>query len=135
MQGQRGSHRRRRDCELRAERLRAPVHILESATLAMTGREATTVLGDGDEEMLLGKTCAHRGHRYPACPYESGGEPVTAVLSGRIIGTSVNPPMAMPHIKAATLNALAVAGFTRLPQMPEVPATAEAGLNGFDIAL
>src|SRR3954454_3006434 len=60
MQGQRGSHRRRRDCELRAERLRAPAHALEPTTLAMTGRETTTVVGDGDEEMLFGKTRVHR---------------------------------------------------------------------------
>jgi tripartite-type tricarboxylate transporter receptor subunit TctC len=67
-------------------------------------------------------------------PYKGGGEAVTAVLSGQVTGTFLNPPVAMPHIKAGTLKALAVAGSTRLPQMADVPATAEAGLNGFDIA-
>lgn len=67
-------------------------------------------------------------------PYKSGGEAVTAVLSGQATGSFVNPPVVMSQIKAGTLKALAVAGTTRLPQLPDVPATAEAGLAGFDIA-
>jgi tripartite-type tricarboxylate transporter receptor subunit TctC len=67
-------------------------------------------------------------------PYKSGGEAVTAVLSGQATGTFVNPPVVMSQIKAGTLKALAVAGATRLPQLPDVPTTTEAGLSGFDIA-
>ena len=67
-------------------------------------------------------------------PYKSGGEAVTAVLSGQATGSFVNPPVVISHIKAGTLKALAVAGSTRLPQLPDVPATAETGLAGFDIA-
>ena len=66
-------------------------------------------------------------------PYKSGGEAVTAVLSGQATGMFVNPPVVMPQIKAGTLRALAVAGATRLPQLPDVPSTLEAGVNGFDI--
>jgi len=40
----------------------------------------------------------------------------------------------MSQIRAGTLRALSVAGSTRLPQSPDVPTTAEAGLSGFDIS-
>jgi tripartite-type tricarboxylate transporter receptor subunit TctC len=67
-------------------------------------------------------------------PYKSGGEAVTAVLSGQATGSFVNPPVVMSQVKAGTLKALAVAGSTRLPQLPDIPTTNEAGLSGFDIA-
>jgi tripartite-type tricarboxylate transporter receptor subunit TctC len=67
-------------------------------------------------------------------PYKSGGEAVTAVLSGQATGMFVNPPVVTSQIKAGTLKALAVAGSTRLPQLPDVPTTAETGLTDFDIS-
>jgi tripartite-type tricarboxylate transporter receptor subunit TctC len=45
-----------------------------------------------------------------------------------------NPPVVMAQIRAGSLRALAVAGARRLPQLPEVPTTAEAGLPGFDVS-
>ena len=66
--------------------------------------------------------------------YKSGGEPVTSVLSGQTTGIFVNPPVVMSHIRAGTLRALAVAGSTRLPQLLDVPTTAESGLAGFDVS-
>ena len=67
-------------------------------------------------------------------PYKSGGEAATAVLSGQATGMFANPPLVMSHIKAGTLRALSVAGSTRLPQLPDVPTTSEAGLSGFDVS-
>ena len=67
-------------------------------------------------------------------PYKSGGEAVTAVLSGQATGMFANPPFVMSHIKAGTLRALSIAGSTRLPQLPDVPTTSEAGLSGFDVS-
>jgi tripartite-type tricarboxylate transporter receptor subunit TctC len=66
--------------------------------------------------------------------YKSGGEAITAVMSGQATGMFVNPPVVMSHIKAGTLRALSVAGSTRLPQLPDIPTTAESGLPGFDIS-
>ncbi len=45
-----------------------------------------------------------------------------------------NPPAVIPQIKAGTLRALAVASAKRLPQLPDVPTTAEAGLAGLDVS-
>jgi tripartite-type tricarboxylate transporter receptor subunit TctC len=63
-----------------------------------------------------------------------GGEFVTAVMSGQATGMFVNPPTVMAQIKAGNLRAVAVAGSKRLPQLPDVPTTAEGGLDGFDIS-
>lgn len=66
--------------------------------------------------------------------YKSGGETVTSLLSGQTTGMFTNPPIVMSQIKAGTLRALAVAGSKRLPQLPDVPTTAEAGLAGLDVS-
>jgi tripartite-type tricarboxylate transporter receptor subunit TctC len=63
-----------------------------------------------------------------------GPEFVIAVMSGQATGMFVNPPAVIPQIKAGTLRALAVAGAKRLPQLPDVPTTAEAGLAGLDVS-
>jgi tripartite-type tricarboxylate transporter receptor subunit TctC len=67
-------------------------------------------------------------------PYKGGGEALNAVLSGQATGMFANPIFVMSQIKAGSLKALAVAGSDRLPQLPEVPSTAEVGLKGFDIS-
>lgn len=74
------------------------------------------------------------GVRIQHVPYKSGGEAITAVLSGEAKGSFTTPPVAMSHIKGGTLRALGVAGSKRLPQLPDVPATSEAGLADFEIS-
>jgi tripartite-type tricarboxylate transporter receptor subunit TctC len=39
----------------------------------------------------------------------------------------------LPHLRAGTLRALAVAGETRRPELPEVPTLAEAGFPGIEV--
>ena len=77
-------------------------------------------------QRAAGVTVAH-------IPYK-GTEFVVAVMSGQATGMFVNPAPVIPQIKAGTLRALAVAGAKRLPQLPDVPTTAEAGLAGMDIS-
>ena len=38
-----------------------------------------------------------------------------------------------PHVRSGKLKALAIAGETRSPVLPQVPAFREAGLPGFDV--
>jgi tripartite-type tricarboxylate transporter receptor subunit TctC len=66
--------------------------------------------------------------------YKSGGEATTAVLSSQVTGIFANLPLVISHIKAGTLKALVVAGSSRLPQLPNVPASAESGLANFDMS-
>jgi len=44
----------------------------------------------------------------------------------------VDLPAALQHIRAGKLTAFAVTSPQRLPQLPEVPTVAEAGLPGYD---
>jgi tripartite-type tricarboxylate transporter receptor subunit TctC len=67
-------------------------------------------------------------------PYKSGGDAITAVLSSEVTGSFTTPPVVMSHLKAGALRALGVAGSKRLPQLPDVPATSEAGLDRFDVS-
>ncbi len=65
-------------------------------------------------------------------PYKSAAEAVMAALGGQTSGMFDNPPTVLSHVRAGTLRALAVTSAQRLPQLPEVPTMAEAGLPGFE---
>ncbi len=66
-------------------------------------------------------------------PYRGSGPAVQDVLSGQVQVFITTPPSVMGQVQAGKLKALAVAGKTRHPAMPNVPTTAEAGLKGFEI--
>lgn len=65
-------------------------------------------------------------------PYKGGAPAMTDLLGGRISYMVQNPIEALSHIKAGQLRALAVAGSKRMPLLPNVPTSAEAGLPGYD---
>lgn len=75
------------------------------------------------------------GARGTAVPFKSSGDSVFNVISGNATMTIVDPPPAVPQIKAGKLRALAVTGLSRLPALPDVPTMSEAGVKGMDIAL
>jgi tripartite-type tricarboxylate transporter receptor subunit TctC len=49
--------------------------------------------------------------------------------------TIVDPPPAVPQVKAGKLKALAVTGNERLDELPNVPSMAEAGFPSVDVHL
>jgi len=61
-------------------------------------------------------------------PYKGAAPAVNDLLGGHIDGVVDNPPTVMAYIKAGTLRPLAVASIHRLPALPDVPTSAEAGL-------
>jgi tripartite-type tricarboxylate transporter receptor subunit TctC len=65
-------------------------------------------------------------------PYRGAAPSVTDLIAGQIDGVVDNPPTVMPHIRAGTIVALAVAARERLAVLPEVPTSQEAGLPGWD---
>jgi len=66
-------------------------------------------------------------------PYRGSGPAIQDVLSGQVQVFITTPPSVMGHVQTGRLKALAVAGKTRHPSMPNVPTTAEAGLKGFEL--
>jgi tripartite-type tricarboxylate transporter receptor subunit TctC len=68
-------------------------------------------------------------------PYKGGAPAITDLLGERITFMPINPLEVNAHIKAGKLLPLAVASDKRLPSLPDVPTTAEAGLRGFEVSV
>jgi len=66
-------------------------------------------------------------------PYKGAAEAMTDQLAGRIDFQFANAAVAMPHVKAGKVIALATTGSTRLPLLPDVPTMAEAGYEGVQV--
>ncbi|MFM8768435.1 MAG: Bug family tripartite tricarboxylate transporter substrate binding protein, partial [Rubrivivax sp.] len=65
-------------------------------------------------------------------PYRGSGPAALDALAGNVQLAVVDLPAALQHIRAGKLTAFAVTSPQRLPQLPEVPTVAEAGLAGYD---
>ena len=66
-------------------------------------------------------------------PYKGSGQAIADVLSGQVQVFITTPPSVMQHVQSGKLKALAIAGKTRHPMLPNVPTTAEAGLPSFTL--
>ncbi len=65
-------------------------------------------------------------------PYRGGGPMMTALLGNEIPMMFINQDVALPHIKAGKLRALAVSSAQRNSLYPDVPTVAESGYPGFE---
>jgi tripartite-type tricarboxylate transporter receptor subunit TctC len=66
-------------------------------------------------------------------PYKGSGQAIQDVLAGQVQMFITTPPSVIQHIQSGKLKALAVAGKSRHPSLPNVPTTAEAGVPGFEL--
>ena len=66
-------------------------------------------------------------------PYKGGVASQTGLISSEI-DMMFDTPLALPQIKAGKLRALAVATAQRMPELPDVPTFAEAGLPGVEVS-
>ena len=64
-------------------------------------------------------------------PYRGGGPMMQDLLGGQIPLMFINQDVALPHIKAGKLRALAVTSLQRNPLYPDTPTIAESGMPGF----
>ena len=63
--------------------------------------------------------------------FYKGNTPATlAIVSGEVEAAIIATPGLLPHVKSGRIKALAVTSAKRSPLAPEVPTTAEAGLEG-----
>jgi tripartite-type tricarboxylate transporter receptor subunit TctC len=65
-------------------------------------------------------------------PYRGGGPMLQDLLGGQIPMMFINQDVALPHVKAGKLRALAVTSLERNPLYPDTPSIAETGIKGFE---
>jgi len=68
-------------------------------------------------------------------PYKGSAPSLTALISGDVQLSFVNPVAIGQHIKSGRLRALGVAGSKRTALLPEVPTIKEAGVEGVEVPL
>jgi tripartite-type tricarboxylate transporter receptor subunit TctC len=66
-------------------------------------------------------------------PYKGTAAAMADVLAGRVDMLFIGTQVALPHVTAGRLRALALTGAKRWKGMPEVPTMQEAGLAGYNI--
>jgi tripartite-type tricarboxylate transporter receptor subunit TctC len=92
--------------------------------------------GQGTTQHLAGELFKLRtGTNIVHVPYKGSSPSMTALLSGDVQLSFINPVAAGPHVKSGRLRALAVAGAKRTALFPEVPTMKEAGVDGVEVAL
>ncbi|HZQ00434.1 MAG TPA: tripartite tricarboxylate transporter substrate binding protein [Reyranella sp.] len=64
-------------------------------------------------------------------PYRGTGPELVDLLAGQVQLTIDNLPAILPHIRTGKLRALAISTDKRVPQLPDLPTIAEAGLPGY----
>src|SRR5947208_2139125 len=71
------------------------------------------------------------GAKFLHVPFKGMGPVMPALLGGQVNFAFPDAAIAIPHIKAGKLRALAI--IARTPQLPDVPTLAEAGFPGLEI--
>lgn len=80
-------------------------------------------------ELMKGMT----GTDILSVPYRGVAEGTTDLLAGRVDMFFVGTQIALQHVRAGALRALAITGARRWSGMPEVPTMAEEGFPGFEV--
>jgi tripartite-type tricarboxylate transporter receptor subunit TctC len=70
------------------------------------------------------------GLQWTHVPYRGSAPAITDLVAGRIDVFFDNLPSILPHIRAGSVRAMAVAATERAPELLEVPTFAEAGVPG-----
>ena len=88
--------------------------------------------GNGTSNHLSGELLKMQGDFQAVhIPYKSATQAVTDLLSGQIDFAFVNMPLALSHVQAGKLNALAITSSERNVLLPEVPTMAQGGVKDF----
>jgi tripartite-type tricarboxylate transporter receptor subunit TctC len=76
-----------------------------------------------------------KGVKLNHIPFNGSAPAVTAMLGGQTMLLFGVASDVMPHVKAGKLRALAVASPKRMAGLPDIPTTAEAGVQGVEIEI
>ena len=74
---------------------------------------------------------SHAGFKGEIALYKGGAPALIDVMSGQAHMAVATIPTANTHIRSGKVKALAVGAAKRVPSLPDVPSTAEAGLPGY----
>lgn len=89
--------------------------------------------GNGSLQHVTGAMLEQQGGiKMVHVPYKGTGPALQDLLGGQVDLTFGTAPPFMPHIASGKLRVLAVTGKQRLPSLPDVPTTAEAGYPKVD---
>ena len=80
-------------------------------------------------EMLKGLTGIDMVH----VPYKGSNEAMIGMIGGHVDMVVIGVPPTIPHIKAGRVRPLAVLAAQRLPYLPEVPTSKEAGVPNYEV--
>jgi len=72
------------------------------------------------------------GTRITHVPFRGLGPTMTGLLRDDVQMMISDIPGALEHIRSGKLRALAQTGLARMPQLPDLPTLAEAGLSGYE---
>ena len=114
-----------------------PKTFAEFAALAKRGGERLTFGsgGIGSSPHMAGELLSARlGVRMNHIPYKGENPAIADTIGGQIPIMFANLPVALPHVKAGKLRALANTAAARSPLAPEIPTVAESGFKDFAIA-
>ena len=90
-------------------------------------------VGNGSLQHVTGAMLEQQGAiKMVHVPYKGTGPALQDLLGGQVDLTFGTAPPFMPHIASGKLRVLAVTGKERLPSLPDVPTTAEAGYSKVD---
>lgn len=91
--------------------------------------------GNGSAQHLAGELFKiMAGVQIVHVPYKGGSPAMTAVMGGEVALMFPTTPLALPHIKAGKVRALAVTSAKRAQAAPDLPTIAEAGLPGYEMS-
>jgi tripartite-type tricarboxylate transporter receptor subunit TctC len=76
-----------------------------------------------------------KGVKLNHIPFNGSAPAVTAMLGGQTMMLFGVATDVMPHVRGGKLRALAVASEKRMPALPDIPTTAEAGVPGVEIEI
>jgi tripartite-type tricarboxylate transporter receptor subunit TctC len=118
-----------------AQRPWTSVAQVAAAARAAPGRLTSGSAGNGSSLHLgLALFNAQQGTDIQHVPYRGAAQALTDLVAGTLDMMFDNVPHALGQIRGGRVRALAVATERRLPQLPEVPTFAEAGVADFVVS-
>jgi tripartite-type tricarboxylate transporter receptor subunit TctC len=101
---------------------------------AKPGQLSFSSSGNGSVPHLAGELFKQRaGIDIMHVPYRGAGQATSDLLGGQVSMSFMTALSALPHFREGKLRPLAVTAKQRLPQLPDVPTMAEAGVAGVEV--